>query len=413
MTEVQQAFLQILRSCLQNQTVEDPKLDAEQWRELIGLATVHSLLPYVLDAVFPLPSLSAVDREERGTWRDKTLERVTRQVYQENEFLDLILALQAEGLDPVVLKGAVCRSLYPKPFLRPSVDEDLLIPPEQVKLYHNLFVSHNILPDNKDADLDTVDEPSYHRPDSPTYIELHKYPFPTQSDAYGDCNRYFTHVFREPAARTKIRIQDVDVLTLAPTEHLLFLALHSYKHFLHSGFGIRHIMDLAVFARSFEGQIRWPELRKDVEELGCEKFVAAMFRVAERHLGFPVPEVFAEPDVNELPLLMDVLQSGVHGAASLDRLHSSTITLSAVSGQKTGKGKGEAGMLSAVFLPLDAMKGKYPYLKHRPWLLPVAWGQRVFTYLGNRGRDHTDPSVSVKLGQERLALLREYGILKS
>ena len=411
MTAAQQGFLDILKACLQNEKPEDPKLDPEGWAELVRMAAIHSLLPYVLDAVFTLPSFSALDLKQKTAWRDKALEAVTRQVFQENEFLDLILSMQRKGLDPVVLKGAVCRALYPKPFLRPSVDEDLLIPPDQICAYHDVLCENGVLPDKPDADLRTTDEPSYHKPDSPTYIELHKYPFPSDSDAYGDCNRYFTHVFRDPGATVKTRIQDVDVLTLAPTEHVLFLMLHSYKHFLHSGFGIRQIMDLAVFTHAHQGEIRWEPILSALQELRCLRFAAAMYRISWRHLGFALPEPFQAIETDELPLLADVLQSGVHGAESLDRLHSSTITLSAVSGQKTGQGSAK-GVFAATFLPLDAMKGKYPYLEKHPWLLPVAWGERIITYIGKRGKDHTDPAVSLKLGQERVALLRRYGIIE-
>ncbi len=58
------------------------------------------------------------------------------------------------------------------------------------------------------------------------------------------------------------------------------------------------------------------------------------------------------------------------------------------------------------------LEGKYPYLEKHPWLLPVAWGERIITYIGKRGKDHTDPAVSLKLGQERVALLRRYGIIE-
>lgn len=35
---------------------------------------------------------------------------------------------------------------------------------------------------------------------------------------------------------------------LAPTDHLLCLLCHAYKHFLYAGFGIRHVCDIGIFA---------------------------------------------------------------------------------------------------------------------------------------------------------------------
>ncbi len=44
--------------------------------------------------------------------------------------LTLTRALEQASVPALVIKCAVCRSLYPSPDLRPSSDEDILIPPE-------------------------------------------------------------------------------------------------------------------------------------------------------------------------------------------------------------------------------------------------------------------------------------------
>ncbi len=48
-------------------------------------------------------------------------------------FWDIYETLTGAGVQPLVLKGVVCRFLYSKPYARPSGDEDLLVRKEDLK----------------------------------------------------------------------------------------------------------------------------------------------------------------------------------------------------------------------------------------------------------------------------------------
>jgi hypothetical protein len=206
----------------------------------------------------------------------------------------------------------------------------------------------------------------------------------------------------------ELTVQGHRIRTLGHTDHLLYLLLHAYKHFLHSGFGIRQICDILLFSHAHAGQIEWSHIRKCCKAVRADKFAAAVFTIGVRHLGFG--PVGPWTNVDELPLLEDVLSAGVYGSAGDDRLHSSTITLEAVSAQKQGRGT-HSGLLTAAFPSAQALEGRYPWLKGRHWLLPAAWGDRIFSYL-RENRSPGSGSAALKLGAERRALLKYYGILK-
>ena len=61
------------------------------------------------------------------------------------------------------------------------------------------------------------------------------------------------------------------------------------------------------------------------------------------------------------------------------------------------------------------LEGRYPYLKKKPYLLPIAWLQRIGQY-GSETRKQNDGSNraadAVKIGAKRVELLRTYGILR-
>lgn len=404
MTPVRETLLAALRCAAEGRALEpDPALSGQQWAELLCLAREQEILPLVYEAVYRCRSLSALDRDARLAYRDQAVQLAARQVVQENEFLTLLLHAQARGLRPTVLKGAVVRDLYPRPMLRPSVDEDLLIPPGEAPAYHEFLLREGLFSDDPQSDAASDPELSYHRENSPTYIELHMSPFPP-SEAYGDCNAPFAGALDRTV---EVPIQDVTVRTLAPTDHLLFLICHAYKHFLHSGVGIRQICDMGLFVRRYRGELDEERILSVCRELRIDQLAAALFAIGQRYLGLDGPAVFDGYDVDLDPLLEDVLSDGIYGMSDLDRAHASTLTLDAVAAQRTGRRRG--GALRSVFLPASALAGRYAYLRKRPWLLPAAWGQRIWDYVFRQ--KHVSPGQSVRIGNRRIALFRRYGVI--
>lgn len=403
MTAAQLAFLAALRDGIRGIRPDDPGLSGEDWASFLRLADEQEVLPLLYDAVYRCASFRTLEIERRRSYREKALQLAGRQVVQSNEFLTLILRAQEKGLDPVVLKGITVRSLYPMPLLRPSVDEDLLVSPETAGEYHGFFLSEGLIPDDPEADPAAVDELSYHRPQSPTYIELHTALFPPDSEAYGDCNRLFEGALDRSG---RLQIEDVSLRALAPTDHLLYLVCHAYKHFLHSGVGIRQVCDMGVFTGKYGGEIDWTRIVRNCASVRIDRFAAALFRIAEHHLGFSMPGAFTCYAVDEGPLLADMLSGGLYGTVDEDRLHSGSITLDAVAAQKQGRRR--KGLAASLFPSASLLAGRYPYLRDKPWLLPLAWTQRMAAYLKNR---KTSAAASVQIGGERIALMRQYDMI--
>ena len=87
---------------------------------------------------------------------------------------------------------------------------------------------------------------SYTKGGSSLYIELHRHLFDSSEDAHDELNRFFEHF---PAV-------EIDgFLAMPPHEHLLYLLLHAYKHFVRSGIGLRQFCDIGLWARAYHGEI--------------------------------------------------------------------------------------------------------------------------------------------------------------
>lgn len=408
-------FLEALGASLKNRKIEwDAELSTQEWLELFRLADAHHVLPMIYDAVYACPSARRADPQMMAAMKRRTVQSVMLQTMKTGEFLALLRHLTAAGIEAVVVKGLICRELYPNPDYRMSGDEDVLIPPQQYAQCHAALTAFGMVTSDPQMDTEAAYEVPYGKPGSPIYIELHKNLFPPESEAYGDLNRFFDGLHTRT---TTVTVQGVPVPTMCPTDHLFYLICHSFKHFLHSGFGIRQVCDIVLFANRYGGEIDWEQTLQNCRAIHAELFTAALFTIGRKYLGFDpeaahYPQAWREIAVDEGDMLADLLDSGVYGDASMSRKHSSNITLHAVSASKQGK-RPAGGVLRTAFPPARSLEGRYPYLKKRPYLLPVAWADRLIRYVGEtrRSRDN-DAAQSIRIGNQRVDLMRKYGIIK-
>ena len=401
-------FLSIVRSALLGQPAADPgDLRHDDCAALAELARIQRVEPLFFEAVYRWPIFR--------TWEKTPLlhrsvrQQVLTQTLRTAEFTRLNQTLAEAGLAPLVVKGIICRSLYPQPDHRPSGDEDLLIDEEDFPRVHEIFTQFGLRPWGK---ADSYEVP-YRKEGSPLYIELHKHLFPPESEAYGSFNRFFEDAHLR-AVTTEI--QGVPFRTLEHTDHFLYLILHAFKHFLHSGFGIRQLCDMVLFANRYGGELDWQRIEVSCRSLRAEKFAAALLRIGEIHLGLDpdkacLPEHWRRMPLDPEPMLEDLLEGGLYGDNSMSRKHSSNITLDAAAAGNQGK-KPRGGLVSSLFPPADKLRDRYPYLREKPWLLPAAWCSRILTYRSQtRGSRDNTPAQALKIGKTRVQLLKDYDII--
>ena len=415
MEAVQELFLQAMRASLENKKVTwEKELEAQDWLALFQLAETHNVLPLIYDEVYSCPSARKTEGEFFAPIKRRTFQMVMMQTQKTNEFLRLYEKLRAAGVRPCVVKGIICRNIYPNPDYRLSSDEDILILAEQFPLCHETMLAYGMTLSDPEMDIAAAYEVPYGKPGSPIYIELHKSLFPPESEAYGDLNRFFEGVTDRLA---EVRVQGSQLCTMESTDHLFYLICHAFKHFLHSGFGLRQVCDIVLYANAYGNQIDWARILENCQEIHAELFAAALFKIGEKYLCFDAdkacyPAFWKELDVDESAMLDDLLDSGVFGDANMSRKHSSNITLNAVSAQKQGKKAGNH-VLKTVFPPAKALEGRFPYLKEHPYLLPAAWASRLIHYQKElQQTSGNDAAESIRIGNQRIELMKEYGIIE-
>ncbi|MBQ0066445.1 MAG: nucleotidyltransferase family protein [Firmicutes bacterium] len=408
MNPVQQLFLEAYVASLKNIHYELKIRDYSTFVEFFRLASIQEVLPMICNSVFESSCIKN-NPKAFSSYKELAIQKVSSQIVRTSQFLDLYSYLEKRGLHPIIVKGLALRNIYPKSNFRTSCDEDILIQPEEKYLYHEALLEYGMSQLDSKEDIDTSFEMSYIQESTGLYIEAHQYLIPPESKAYGDLNKYFKDINIEYIEYNGHLIRTLDV-----TSHVFFLICHSFKHFLHSGFGIRQISDLVIFSSKYADCIDWGRIEAQSKDMNAFDFVRAMYKIGTNLLPENNYLTYIKDwdieSIDDSSLLLDVLESGVHGASDITRLHSSNITLNAVSSSKEQKKK-KNSVFSSVFLPVNSLKGKYTYLESYPFLLPVAWIQRVSTYLKEQ-KNSKEVVRSLKLGNERVALLKQYKIIK-
>ncbi len=414
MNKYETLFLQALKASLQNEKVNwEEALTAQEWAIVFRLAEKHNVLPMIYEAVYGCPAAKAVDAQEFLTAKRRTIHNVALQTKKTSEFLQLYQHLKSKGITPVVVKGIVCRSLYPNPDYRLSTDEDLWVSSRQFADCHEAMLEYGMVLKDSEKDIADADEVSYYKEEHPLYIELHRELFPPDSEAYGELNDIFENCRKDAV---EVSIDGENILTMNATDHLFYLICHAFKHFMHSGFGIRQVCDILMFANAFGEKVNWEWIFAECCRIRAEVFAAALFQIGERYLIFD-PKKAHYPDslhkivVEEGPLLEDLLCGGIYGSSDIDRVHSSLITLNAVADDKQGK-EAKVHILKSLFPGVKSLEGRYPYLESRPYLLPVAWTDRIIRYGKEMSAEGSFGAVdSIRIGERRVELLKKYNII--
>lgn len=390
---MKQLFLSLLSDARLNQKSEPCECNFE---ELFTLATEHQVVALIYSQIYNFPNFPV---ELKNNWKRESLKINMFQTMRTNRFLKLYQQLLDEGLKVIVVKGLICRNLYPQPELRDSNDEDMYVRKEDYQKTYDIFVKNGLQVVSEETDVTTFIDMS-----CGLSIELHTELFSKESKAYGNYQDIFVDAFEDATIHN---IQGVNVYSLSYDKHLLFLILHFVKHFLHGGVGIRQVLDIIMYSEVYLKEIHWNGIYVELDKLNTFTLIANVYAMAEKYLGFDISkihlpnQILQSIDFNEL--LDDILDAGIFGQSTQERIHSSTITLNSM---ETGK----TSILRSVFPTAKEMKAKFNYLSTKPYLLPFAYIHRMWNYIIN---NHNKESMkTIEIGKQRVDLLKKYKIIK-
>lgn len=102
----------------------------------------------------------------------------------------------------------------------------------------------------------------------------------------------------------------------------MFLTMHALTHFLYEGICLRHLCDWVCFVNAERANVDWDEFNRLCEQVGADRFVAALNAVCEVYLGLDLSGTsLVSDDRFAVRMLWDTLDGGrrISGISSLWR----------------------------------------------------------------------------------------------
>ena len=294
-----------------------------------------------------------LDPELKKALDSRLFTSLRQQVEQDREALRLKSDLRAKGIRFLLMKGSVLRHLYPSPEMRISCDVDFFYDREHREEVDAIMEARGYQKQLSDANHDEYMKPPM------LSVEMHRNlltDLPT-------IDAYYKNIWE--------RLISVDgcEYRMSDEDFYIYQTVHTVKHFISGGTGIRSVLDTFVYLRA-KPALDLAYVESELASIGLLEFHKKLVRLAD--VWFAGAEETAE-----LAEFSDyILGSGVYG-----------VGINAAANRSSSKGKiGYA--LSRAFPPYRLMAEKYPSLRRAPFLLPFYWIGRLFGALfgGRRAR---------------------------
>lgn len=244
-------MLEFVRSAVLERNPIIPQHIVIDWDRLMDLSVEQGLVAWVWDGICKLPIDSSIPRQQRINWALSA--QSYWDGYEKNvQVLDyMIRVCQQNSIKLLLLKGVGLSLLYPKPQSRPVGDIDVFLFKD--------FQKGNIIFYGK-----RVVELSKHTTWMINGVEVdnHRNFFEPTTTQKRKLNRYIKSTL------DNVQITPNGYYLLAPLPNLLFLCLHTLKHFyINDLIPIRSIIDFAFFLNNNKVELKPNECKRALERM--------------------------------------------------------------------------------------------------------------------------------------------------
>ena len=273
---MQKLFFSILRDSLwrEGEMTLPQKLSEKEAREVSALAEKQTVSGLVIDALFrhevKMPQMMIYEAIGQHGQIKQQSRAANKGVVELNNLF------ASSGVDYVVVKGQVVASYYPDALLRQSGDIDYYCDNANFEKAQRAVADRwGIAPETERS------EKHAHFENNGITYEGHF----ALLTLYGKKERDYWQQLLKNDKDGVVIIDSVEVRTLSPTVHVLYVFLHLYNHLMKLGVGLRQFCDLAVMLHYAKEQIDMVVLRGHLRALGMERAYRACGSILVDYIG--------------------------------------------------------------------------------------------------------------------------------
>ena len=257
--QVESVFLSLVRSGIWECDFDAPQ-DFCQWRDVVNLAKVQSLLGIVGNEILKNNGkITGLENDLRLKLRSFKVSNIMAVNKINETTADLFNRLKDNCFHPILLKGSGLSCNYPVPELRQGGDIDVFVGMEDYVKSYELF--KNLTDKIERADDIWVDK-NYNMIFNDVEVEVHRladeYPSASLDKVFQKFSKEY--LMKNPV---KVILAGSEIETPSDTFNALYVFMHMFRHFMIRGVGLRQVCDWVLFLSKHKDGID-QEVLKDI-----------------------------------------------------------------------------------------------------------------------------------------------------
>ena len=339
------------------------------------IAKKHNLVSIMAQAMEKLGFESDSDIWKR--WLKEKNQLIYKSVLMDVEREAIQDFFEKNNIWYMLLKGMVIRKYYPAPELREMADNDILFDNKYSKEVYEFMTARGYKSDdyNKGYHDEYLKPPAYN-------FEMHRQLVsskerPKWYEYYKDVKSILikdTNENRETAANNESN-NTSNQFYFSDNDFYVYFIVHTYKHFLNSGMGLRTVLDVYLYVSNLQEKLDFDYIEEQLKKLDAYDFEQTF-----RSIAFKMFDENLEDrkwwdlfDVKEQEMLSYVLDAGTYGNLENSVAH------------KMGNTKGEKKKTSdkaryifrRLFPSMDTIEEFFPFFYKHKWAIPFLYIYRI------------------------------------
>lgn len=342
-------FVSLISSYLNNKEPVSPKSEIN-WMKIYELSAAHNVAAIIGNQALMIKT-NAPGSDIISKFKQQIGYTVIDAAEKEDAIKEIRKIFNQKGIDFMFVKGAILRDYYPVKEFRTGSDIDVIVRKEDFLKCKSFLDSEEYKQKDEGTKVFSINVKNQH-------VEIH---------STLDCdNEYFINIFDMAVKRNHEYLIDDE-------HHLLYILCHIIKHFNSCGAGIKMFMDIDAIIRHAHN-FDYSKFIELCKYINIETFAKASFALCNFWFSTPVK---TEIDFSTNSELRDLFEKEVIKSGNFGHLANFYINKGFNSSSKNGIATKIKSLFALFFPSMSIMKDRYVYLRRMPFLLPIAWMNRV------------------------------------
>lgn len=346
------------------------------------IAKKHNLVSIMAQAMEKLGFESDSDIWKR--WLKEKNQLIYKSVLMDVEREAIQDFFEKNNIWYMLLKGMVIRKYYPAPELREMADNDILFDNKYSKEVYEFMTARGYKSDdyNKGYHDEYLKPPAYN-------FEMHRQLVsskerPKWYEYYKDVKSILikdTNENRETAANNESN-NTSNQFYFSDNDFYVYFIVHTYKHFLNSGMGLRTVLDVYLYVSNLQEKLDFDYIEEQLKKLDAYDFEQTF-----RSIAFKMFDENLEDrkwwdlfDVKEQEMLSYVLDAGTYGNLENSVAHKMGYT----KGEKKKTSDKARYIFRRLFPSMDTIEEFFPFFYKHKWAIPFLYIYRIGKILFTR-----------------------------